>query len=438
MVFVKDTMPGDVVKVQLSRNRKSFSSGFVLEYLEYSKDRLEPFCEHFDGCGGCKWQFIPYKQQAQIKQDNVFSALSRIGGLKDFEFRPIVEAPAETHYRNKLEYTFSHRRWLSSDEIASGKAFGDEPALGFHAPGLFDKVVPVTRCFLQEDLGNKIRNRIDELAKENNWSYYHIREKRGLLRNLILRNTLGGEWMLVLVIGEENMDCVDAVQKMILDEFPQISSYFTILNQKANDSISDLEATHRWGETHITEVLDGTSYKIGPKSFFQTNPGQTLNLYRGIKEAAALKGDELIYDLYCGAGTIGLFMAGDCKEVHGLEYVPEAVEDAHLNMEINEIQNASFEAGDMKDMLTQEWCSEKGVPDIIVTDPPRAGMHESVVKALVELAAPTLIYVSCNPATQARDLEILSEVYKLDYVQAYDLFPHTPHVESLAKLSLKA
>ena len=431
VVFVGFAVPGDVVNVRLVRKKKAWLEGTIIKIVKPSDLRLEPFCEHFGVCGGCRWQPLPYDIQLAAKQRQVYDQLTRIGHLEVPEFSPILASDKTVRYRNKLEFSASSRRWLTAEEIASGDPGG--PGLGFHVGKYFDKVLDIRECHLQPEPTNGIRLFIKQFCLDNGISFYDIRENRGQLRNMFVRTTDAGEVMLIVCFGEDfplRAPLLDAVQA----RFPQIRSLWYVINEKKNDTIGDLPCILHAGEEAIYEQMEGLRFKIGPKSFYQTNTGQALKLYRTARDFAALTGSETVYDLYTGTGTIAQFVAARAKRVIGIEYVPEAIEDARLNAAANGIVNCEFFAGDMKDILTPAFIAEHGRPDVIIADPPRAGMHPDVVKTILEAAPGRIVYVSCNPATQARDMEMMSGAYRITAVQPVDMFPHTFHVENVCLL----
>lgn len=436
-VFVPYAVPGDVVDIQITRKKRSFAEGRVVRFEKYSDKRAVPFCEHFGVCGGCKWQSLPYEEQLKYKQSQVKDNLERIGKVDVSDFTPILGAPEDRFYRNKLEFTFSNKRWLTEKEISSDKEFTQMNALGFHIPGMFDKVLDINKCWLMDDLSNKIRNSIRKFCLENDYSFFDLRNQSGLMRNLIIRNTSTGEWMIIVVFYEDDIVKREKLMGFIETEFPQITSLLYIINQKANDTITDQEVITWSGRDHIFEEMEGLKFKIGPKSFYQTNSEQAYHLYEIAREFAQLSGSELVYDLYTGTGTIANFIARNAKKVVGIEYVEEAIEDAKVNSEINGISNTLFFAGDMKDVLNADFISEHGRPDVIITDPPRAGMHDDVIDAILFAEPKRIVYVSCNPATQARDLSLMYEKYRVVHVRPVDMFPQTHHVENVALLELR-
>ena len=444
VVFVPFCVPGDVVDVQITKKKHSFMEGRVERIISYSKVRETPMCEHFGICGGCKWQNLPYEEQLKAKQQQVFDQLTRIGKVELPPFQPILGSVKTKEYRNKLEFGCANKRWYTKEEIAAlpPKEEGQEgnlseSAIGFHITGAFDKIYPIKKCWLMDDLHNEIRNEISRYAKENSMSFYDIRAQHGLLRDLMMRNSNTGEFMLLVQFHyDEEGDEQKAMQLLqhIADTFPQITSLIYVDNQKGNDTFGDLELTTFKGTDFIYETMEDLKFKVGPKSFYQTNTDQAYHLYCVARSFAQLTGSELVYDLYTGTGTIANFVAHQAKQVIGIEYVPEAIEDAKENSHVNGINNTLFYAGDMKDILTDDFIQEHGQPDVIITDPPRAGMHADVVKVILNAAPKRIVYVSCNPATQARDLQLMDADYKVAAVQPVDMFPHTPHVENVVLL----
>lgn len=436
VVFVEGAVPGDVLDVLVIRKRKGIREAVPVRFLEHSPDKVEPFCSHFSICGGCKWQNLDYTAQLQHKQLRVADAFSRIGHLKFPQIRPIIGSADNRYYRNKLEFSFSNKRWLTREEIENADTIQQRDALGFHKAGAFDKIIDITKCYLQPDPSNKIRNLIRQFAIDNNYAFYDSREKTGWLRNVIVRNNLAGEVMLLFAFNNEDTDKRNALADFLLSAIPEVKTMCYVINSKLNDSIFDLEVKIQFGDGFITEDLAGIQFRIGPKSFFQTNPVQTVELYQTALDLAGLKGDELVYDLYTGIGSIALHLAKRCKKVIGIEEIKEAVEDANTNAKLNDIQNVEFFAGDVAALLRPEFIAKKGKPQVIVTDPPRAGMHKKVTAQLLEMAIPHIVYISCNPATQARDIQILNEKYEITAVQPVDMFPHTHHVENVVALKL--
>lgn len=434
VLFVPFVAPGDLVDVQVTKKRKSYMEGYVTAYHELSADRVEPFCAHFGLCGGCKWQHIPYSLQLKSKQQQVEDQFKRIGKLQIPTVSTIIGSDRTQFYRNKLEFTFSHNRWITTQEFESGNEIQQHPVLGFHVPGRFDKVFNVDKCFLQDDPSNAIRNAVVNFAREKDLSFYNIRENSGFLRNLIIRTSSIGEVMVILSVSEHDMPYIEAVLNHVKEQFPNITSLMYVVNPKLNDTIIDIDVVTYSGRDYIVEEMEGLQFKIGPKSFFQTNSLQAFELYKVAREFASLEGDELVYDLYTGTGSIALFLAKSCKKVIGIEYVPEAIADANENAALNGIENTFFVAGDMKRVLTPEFVEEHGSPDVVVLDPPRAGVHPDVIKSLQEIKPKRIVYVSCNPATQARDIQLLGKEYKIVKIQPVDMFPHTHHVENVALL----
>ena len=444
VVFVPFCVPGDVVDVQITKKKHSFMEGRVERIISYGKVRETPMCEHFGICGGCKWQNLPYEEQLKAKQQQVFDQLTRIGKVELPPFQPILGSVKTKEYRNKLEFGCANKRWYTKEEIAAlpPKEEGQEgnlseSAIGFHITGAFDKIYPIKKCWLMDDLHNEIRNEISRYAKENSISFYDIRAQHGLLRDLMMRNSNTGEFMLLVQFHyDEEGDEQKAMQLLhhIADTFPQITSLIYVDNQKGNDTFGDLELTTFKGTDFIYETMEDLKFKVGPKSFYQTNTDQAYHLYCVARSFAQLTGGELVYDLYTGTGTIANFVAHQAKQVIGIEYVPEAIEDAKENSHVNGINNTLFYAGDMKDILTDDFIQGHGQPDVIITDPPRAGMHADVVKVILNAAPKRIVYVSCNPATQARDLQLMDADYKVAAVQPVDMFPHTPHVENVVLL----
>lgn len=434
ILFVPNTVPGDVVDVQVTRKRKSFLEGFVVKTHKLSELRTPPFCPHFGICGGCKWQNLPYEMQLQFKQQEVIDNLERIGKMELQNIFPILGSALTTLYRNKLEFTFSNKRFLTREEIGQEMDIERTPALGFHVPGLFDKVVDIDTCYLQGGFSNEIRNFIKEYALIHRLEFFNIRNQEGFLRTLIIRTSSTGEIMVVLAFFHEDREKREALLDALQQEFPQISSLMYVINGKANDTLTDQEIICYKGKDHIFEEMEGLKFKIGPKSFYQTNSGQAYNLYSRTRELAGLTGKEIVYDLYTGTGTIANFVAKKAEKVIGIEYVPEAIEDAKINSAINGITNTTFYAGDMKDVLNEDFIAAHGHPDVIITDPPRAGMHPDVVATILKAAPDRIVYVSCNSATQARDLHLIDNQYKVMAVQSVDMFPHTHHVENIVLL----
>ena len=438
VVFIPFGAPGDVADVKIDRKKHSFCEGHIVNLVKPSEIRTKPMCEHFGVCGGCKFQHIPYSYQLQFKQQQVTDALERIGKIELPKINDILGSAETTHYRNKLEFTFSNKSWLTFEQLNSGEEFSDRDAVGFHIPGAFDKVLNINKCWLQDDISNEMRNFIRDYAKSKGYTFYDIRNNVGLMRMMMVRITSGGEIMLVVVFGENDEAAVKDVMNTVAEKFPQITSLMHVVNTKLNDSLGDQVFVLDKGKEYIEEKMEGLKFRIGPKSFYQTNSRQAYELYKVTRGMAKLTGEELVYDLYTGTGTIANFVARQAKKVIGIEYVPEAIEDAKLNSKVNGIENTLFYAGDMKDILTDDFVSKHGTPDVMIIDPPRAGMHEDVVGVIMNAEPKRIVYVSCNPATQARDLQALDVAYSVKEVQPVDMFPHTPHVENVVLLEEKA
>jgi 23S rRNA (uracil1939-C5)-methyltransferase len=438
VIFVEDAVPGDVVNAIILRKKKSYSLGKVTETLVYSPERTQPFCNHFEYCGGCKWQHLKYDSQTKYKFIKIVNAMRRIGKI-DTEgiIRPVRYSKDIRYYRNKLEFTFSEKRWLTPVEIENEGEIKPEPALGFHRPGSFSKVLDIQECHLQNDLQNDIRNYLKELTIDNQLSFYNVHSHEGIMRNVIIRNTLQGDWMVNIIFGKDDIKKIKLVMEAMKEKFPFITSLQYVVNPKYNDTFFDLDVHCYHGKPYIVEKLGDIKYKIGPKSFFQTNSEGAKILFDYVIEFADFNGTENVYDLYTGLGSIALYVANKVNHVVGIEEVPEAIEDAKVNMQYNNITNATFYAGDVKDILNTDFVAKHGLPDIIITDPPRAGMSETVINTLLEVASPKIVYVSCNPDTQARDLLMLSEKYTVVKMQPVDMFPHTNHIENIALLVLK-
>ena len=439
VIFVPFVVPGDIVDLQVRKKRHSYCEATVVKFVKYSELRIKPMCDHFGICGGCKWQSLPYSEQLKAKQQQVFDQLTRIGKIELPEFSPIMGSVHTKAYRNKLEFGCANKRWYTAEELQDmPEGIGlTEGAIGFHITGAFDKIYPIEKCWLMDNLQNEIRNSIRNYALENNLTFFDLRQQHGLLRDIMVRNSNTGEWMVLIqfhydVEGDEQRAL--GLMQHLADNFPQISSLLYVNNQKGNDTFNDLDLILFKGNDHIFETMEDLRFKVGPKSFYQTNTEQAYHLYDVARRFANLTGEELVYDLYTGTGTIANFVAKRAKKVIGIEYVPEAIEDAKVNSEINKIQNTLFYAGDMKDILTESFVQEHGRPDVIITDPPRAGMHPDVVNVILGAHPKRIVYVSCNPATQARDLALLDVDYKVVAVQPVDMFPHTPHVENVVLL----
>lgn len=434
IVFVHFVVPGDVVDLQVTRKKSNFMEARAIKFHTYAEQRTEAVCEHYGICGGCKWQILPYAEQIKYKQKQVIDNLTRIGKIELPDITPILGSAKTEFYRNKLEFTFSNKRWRTNEEIAEGKVFDTMNAVGFHIPGAFDKVLDINKCWLQTEDSNAIRNEVRRYALENDLTFFDLRNQEGFLRTLMIRTTSTGELMVIVIFYYEDKAAQDALLQHLADTFRQITSLLYVINSKANDTITDQEILVFKGNECIFEEMEGLKFKIGPKSFYQTNSEQAYELYKVARNMAQLTGNELVYDLYTGTGTIANFVAKNAKQVIGIEYVPEAIADAKVNSKLNGITNTLFYAGDMKDILNTEFIEQHGKPDVIITDPPRAGMHDDVIKAILFADPMRIVYVSCNPATQARDLNLLDEKYKVTAVQPVDMFPHTHHVENVVLL----
>ena len=434
VVFVPMTVPGDVVDVQVRKHHRRYMEASVVRFVERSPLRVEPFCEHFGVCGGCKWQSLPYEEQLKQKTTQVEDQLVRIGHLEIPEVRPCLGSERTREYRNKLEFTFADKRWLTYEEIAEGGDIAATPAVGFHIPGCFDKVLDINKCHLQVDLSNRIRLATKQFCIENGYSFHNARAHEGLMRTMVIRTASTGEVMVIVVFNENDSERINALMSYLQREFPEITSLIYMINEKWNDSLGDREPICFAGKDHIIEEMEGLQFKVGPKSFYQTNSEQAYELYKVTRDFAELKDTDVLYDLYTGTGTIANFCARRAKRVVGVEYVPEAIEDAVINSKLNNIENTVFYAGDMKDVLSDEFVERNGRPDVIILDPPRAGVDERVLEVIKRAAPERMVYVSCNPSTQARDLAILSDMYEILAVQPVDMFPHTHHVENVVKL----
>ena len=435
VVFIPYVAPGDVVDIQLTRKKNSYAEGRVIKFHEYSQQRAEPFCEHFGVCGGCKWQHLPYDEQLKHKNKQVLDNLTRIGKVQPEEISPILGAERTTFYRNKLEFTFSNKRWLTEEQMKSDETFTNRSGVGFHIPGMFDKVLDINKCWLQSDLSNSIRLAVREYCFANEgYPFFDIRNQEGFLRTLMIRTSSTGDVMVVVVFYYEDKGLREALLAHVAEKFPEITSLLYVINTKCNDTITDQEICLFSGKDHIIEEMEGLNFKVGAKSFYQTNSEQAYNLYKITRDFAGLTGEEVVYDLYTGTGTIANFVSRKARKVVGIEYVPEAIEDAKVNSALNGIANTVFYAGDMKNILTEEFIKENGKPDVIITDPPRAGMHDDVINTILFAGPQRIVYVSCNPATQARDLSLLDAKYCVRKVQPVDMFPHTHHVENVVLL----
>ncbi|MCE2617491.1 23S rRNA (uracil(1939)-C(5))-methyltransferase RlmD [Phocaeicola oris] len=437
VVFVPYVVPGDVVDLKVTRKKHHYAEAEAIHFHEYSQKRVKPFCQHFGVCGGCKWQCLDYKEQIKYKQQQVVDNLTRIGKIELPEIYPIIGSEKVMEYRNKLEFTFSNKRWLTREEIEQDVHYDQMNAVGFHIPEAFDKVLAVEKCWLQDDINNQIRNAIRDFAYAHDYAFFNLRTQEGLLRNMMIRTSNTGQLMVLIqfkISNEQDKIRKNELLTYIADKFPQITSLLYVNNDKCNDTLEGLDVKVFKGADHIFEEMEGLRFKVGAKSFCQTNTGQAYNLYKVARQFAGLTGNELVYDLYTGTGTIANFVSRQARQVIGIEYVPEAIEDAKMNSEINGIKNTLFFAGDMKDILTQDFINEHGRPDVIITDPPRAGMHGDVVNTILFAEPIRIVYVSCNPATQARDLSLLDAKYKVMAVQPVDMFPHTQHVENVVLL----
>lgn len=437
VVFIPFGAPGDVADIKIDRKKRNYAEGHIVKLTHPSEIRIEPRCGHFTLCGGCRWQHLPYNYQLQCKQRQVKDALERIAKIELPEINPIKGSENIWAYRNKMEYTFSNKKWLTFEQLNSGEEFPDRDAAGFHIPGAFDKVLDIEKCHLQDDLGNRIRLFVKDYGKKNGYTFYDLRNQFGLLRTLMIRIASTGEVMAVMVFGEEDMPRINALLDALKAEFPEITSLHYVINTKVNDTISDQEIICCSGKPYIEEEMEGLRFRVGPKSFYQTNSRQAYELYKVARDFAGLTGNELVYDLYTGTGTIANFVASKACKVIGIEYVEDAIKDARINSEVNGIGNTLFYAGDMKDVLTDEFVAGHGHPDVMIVDPPRAGMHADVVGVIMRARPKRIVYVSCNPATQARDLALLDPLYKVMEVQPVDMFPHTQHVENVVKLDLR-
>lgn len=435
VVFIPYGAPGDVVNIKLDKKKRSYAEAHIVDMVKPSPDRVTPACEHFGVCGGCKWQHIPYESQLRYKRDQVVDALTRIAKVEIPEVNPTLGSKETFCYRNKLEYTFSCKCWITFEDLRSGREITDRNALGFHIPGAFDKVLDIKKCWLQDDLSNRIRLFVRQYALAKGYEFYDIKAQQGLMRTLMVRIASTGEVMLIVVFARPEQEKIDDLMGAIAAEFPEITSLLYVVNQKVNDTIADQEVVTFRGRDYINEEMEGLQFRIGPKSFYQTNSHQAYELYKVARRMACLKPDDLVYDLYTGTGTIANFVARQVKKVVGIEYVPEAIADAKLNSEVNGIDNTIFFAGDMKDVLTDGFIAEHGRPDVMIIDPPRAGMHEDVVNVILNARPERIVYVSCNPATQARDLALMDSLYRVEEVQPVDMFPHTHHVENVVRMT---
>ena len=437
VVFVPYVVPGDVVDLQITRKKHHYAEAVAVKFHRYGPSRTQSFCPHFGVCGGCKWQCLSYEAQLSAKQQQVMDALQRIGGVELPQCSPILGSQKTTQYRNKLEFGFSNKAWLTQEQIASGERFSLPGAVGFHTSGSFDKILPIDTCYLMDDINNRLRNGIRDYAYQHSLSFYDQREHKGLLRGMMVRLSNTGELMLLIqfcISSEDERAQAMGLLDWIVANFPQVSSLLWVDNQKYNDTFGDLDVHCHYGTDHIYQTMEGLRFKVGPKSFYQTNTDQAYILYKVARDFASLSGQELVFDLYTGTGTIANFVAHEARQVIGIEYVPEAIEDARENSRINGIDNTLFYAGDMKDILNRDFIAKHGRPDVIITDPPRAGMHSDVIDVILFAAPKRVVYVSCNPATQARDLQMLDKDYQVTAVQPVDMFPHTQHVENVVLL----
>lgn len=437
VVFIPFGAPGDIADVKIDRKKKNYAEGHIEKLTTPSAVRVEPRCEHFTVCGGCRWQHLPYDFQLKCKRQQVVDALERIAKIPYPEVKPALGSENIWEYRNKMEYTFSNKKWLTFDQLRSGEEFPERRCAGFHIPGAFDKVLDINSCHLQDHLGDRLRLFIKQFGMEHDYAFYDLRGQTGLLRTLMIRISSTGEVMAVMVFGEDDKEKITTLLNAVAEEFPEITSLLYVVNTKVNDTIADQEIILFKGREFIEEEMEGLKFRVGPKSFYQTNSRQAHRLYSVAREFARLTGDELVYDLYTGTGTIACFIAPKARHVVGIEYVPEAIEDAKINAAVNGLDNTEFYAGDMKNVLTADFIEAHGRPDVMIVDPPRAGMHEDVVKVILDAAPRRIVYVSCNPATQARDLALLHEKYDIEAVQPVDMFPHTQHVENVVALTLR-
>jgi len=437
VVFVPFGAPGDRVDIQIRKKKKNYAEGTIEALRKPSDMRVTPPCEHFTICGGCRWQHLPYEFQLQCKRQQVVDALERIAKVELPEIPQTLGSANIWEYRNKMEYTFSNRCWLTFEQMQSGEEFPDRDAAGFHIPGAFDKVLDISRCWLQDDISNRMRRFVKAYGKEHGLPFYDLRAQQGFLRTMMVRIASTGEIMVVIVVGDDRPDDLKALLEAFAAEFPQVTSLMYVVNRKVNDTIGDQEVVLFRGKEFIEEEMEGLRFRVGPKSFYQTNSRQAYELYKVVREFAGLTGSEMVYDLYTGTGTIANFVSGKARKVVGIEYVPEAIEDAKINSAVNGIDNTVFYAGDMKDVLTDDFIASHGKPDVMIVDPPRAGMHGDVVDTILRAEPPVIVYVSCNPATQARDLALLDRKYRVERVQPVDMFPHTQHVENVVRLVRK-
>ncbi|MDD6687615.1 23S rRNA (uracil(1939)-C(5))-methyltransferase RlmD [Sodaliphilus pleomorphus] len=434
VVFIPYGAPGDVADVKIDRKKHSFAEGHIVNLVKPSEIRIQPFCEHFGVCGGCKFQHIPYEYQLKYKQQQVVDALERIAKVDLPQVNPILGSQCTTAYRNKLEFTFSDKEWLTTEQLHSGEQFPDRNAVGFHIPNGYNKVLDIKKCWLMDDINNQLRLFVKQYALSKGYTFFDMRNNTGLMRMMMIRVASTGQLMLVVVFGEHDGSAIVDVMNAVHERFPSITSLMHVVNTKRNDSLGDQTFVLDYGKEYIEEEMEGLKFRVGPKSFYQTNSRQAYELYKVARRMARLTGDELVYDLYTGTGTIANFVSRQARKVIGIEYVPEAIADAKLNSEVNGIDNTYFVAGDMKDVLTFDFIAQHGVPDVMIIDPPRAGMHQDVVNVILNAEPKRMVYVSCNPATQARDLQLLDAKYKVVEIQPVDMFPHTQHVENVVAL----
>jgi 23S rRNA (uracil1939-C5)-methyltransferase len=438
VIFIEGAVPGDVADVMITKNKKDWAQGKATRIKEYSAERVQPFCIHFGICGGCKWQMLPYEKQLEYKEQEVRDVIKRIGRINDAPVLPILGSAKTIHYRNKLEFTFSNKKYLTHDELEDlGEDQWPGGALGYHVPRLYDKIVEITECWLMDEVNNRIRNGLREFAQKNNYSYYDITEHKGFLRNILIRNCTTGELMVNLVFGNEDKEKRENILNYLLEIVPEISTLVYTINQKWNDSLTELEPQTYYGKGYVTEKLGDYYFKISPKSFFQTNTLQAEVLYNVAKEFAELTGNEIVYDLYCGTGSIGIFLSKHAKKIIGVEMIEEAIIDAKANAQLNNLSHTFFYAGDVIEICNDAFFEMHGRPDVLIVDPPRAGLHNKLITKLLEIKSPKIVYVSCNVATQARDLQLLNEKYVVEKIQPVDMFPHTHHIESVALLKLR-
>lgn len=438
VLFIEGAVPGDVVDVFVTKDKKDWAEGKVTTIKKYSQDRVKPFCIHFGICGGCKWQMLPYEKQLEYKEQEVRDVFKRIGKIGDVPVLPILGSEKTIHYRNKLEFTFSNKKYLPAEEL---KALGENEwpggALGYHVPRLYDKIIDITECWLMDEVNNKVRNLVRDFAQANNYSYYDIKEHKGFLRNIILRYTTTEELMVNIIFGEDDVKKRETLCQFLLENIPEITTLLYTINPKWNDSIYDLNPQIVSGRGFVIEKLEEFEFKISPKSFFQTNTTQAEVLYNVVKDFADLKGHEIIYDLYCGTGSIGIFLSKSVKKIIGVDVIEDAIKDAQENTALNNLKDTFFYAGDVIEICNDEFFTTHGKPDVVIIDPPRAGLHAKLIQKLIEIAPPKMVYVSCNVATQARDLQLLSETFIVEKLQPVDMFPHTHHIECVALLKLR-